>query len=216
MDTLNYILAFILHLDEHLIAFVTTYGAWAYVLLFTIIFCETGVILTAILPGDSLLFAAGALTASSGEALNVHFLFILLVTASTLGNCLNYFIGKWIGPRVFRSHKSWLFNYKNIEKAHSFYTRYGGKTLIIARFLPIIRTFAPFVAGIGQMTFRQFVAYSTIGAFLWIGILVYGSFLFGNIPLVKQHFSLVIIAIIVLSIMPACFEFLRRKLSTTS
>lgn len=216
MDALNYILTFILHLDEHLIAFVTTYGAWAYVLLFTIIFCETGIILTAILPGDSLLFAAGALTASAGKALDVHFLFVLLVIASTLGNCLNYMIGKWIGPRIFRSHKSWLFNYKNIEKAHGFYTRYGGKTLIIARFLPIIRTFAPFVAGIGQMTFRQFVVYSAIGAFLWIGILVYGSFLFGNIPVVKQHFSLVIIAIIILSIMPACIEFLRRKLSTAN
>lgn len=212
MNTLHHIIAFILHLDEHLIAFVTAYGAWAYILLFLIIFCETGIILTAILPGDSLLFAAGALTASAEDALNVHFLFVLLVIASILGNCLNYFIGHWVGPRIFRSNKSWIFNQKNITKAHSFYARYGGKTLIIARFLPIIRTFAPFVAGIGQMRFRQFFAYSGIGAFLWIGILVYGSFLFGNIPIVKQHFSLVIIAIIVLSIMPAFFEFMRRKL----
>lgn len=212
MDTLHYIANFILHLDEHLIAFVATYGAWTYALLFLIIFCETGIILTAILPGDSLLFAAGALTASATDSLNVHLLFALLVTASTLGNSLNYFIGKWLGPKVFRSNKSWLFNQKNIDKAHGFYERYGGKTIIIARFLPIIRTFAPFVAGIGYMTYRQFVVYSLIGAFLWIGILVYSSFLFGNIPVVKQHFSLVIVAIIVLSIMPALIEFLRRKL----
>jgi membrane-associated protein len=213
MDTLHYILNFILHLDDHLIAFVTAYGAWTYALLFLIIFCETGIIITAVLPGDSLLFAAGALTASATDALNVHILFALLVTASTLGNGLNYFIGKWLGPKVFRSSNSWIFNQKNIDKAHGFYERYGGKTIIIARFLPIIRTFAPFVAGIGYMTYRQFLIYSVIGAFLWIGILVYGSFLFGNIPFVKQHFSLVIIAIIFLSIVPALLEVLRRKLS---
>jgi membrane-associated protein len=213
MDTLHYVITFILHLDEHLIAFVTTYGAWTYALLFLIIFCETGIILTAVLPGDSLLFAAGALTASATDALNVHVLFALLVIASTLGNGLNYFIGKWLGPKVFRSSRSWIFNQKNIDKAHGFYERYGGKTIIIARFIPIIRTFAPFVAGIGYMTHRQFFVYSAIGAFLWIGILVYSSFLFGNIPIVKQHFSLVIIAIVILSILPALFEVVRRKLS---
>jgi membrane-associated protein len=214
METLHYIVNFILHLDQHLIAFVTTYGAWTYALLFLIIFCETGIILTAVLPGDSLLFAAGALTASATDALNVHILFALLVVASTLGNGLNYFIGKWLGPKVFRSNKSWIFNQKNIDKAHSFYERYGVKTIIIARFVPIIRTFAPFVAGIGYMTPRQFMTFSAVGAFLWIGILVYGSFIFGNIPFVKQHFSLVIIAIIVLSILPAAIELVRQKLPT--
>lgn len=211
MDILNFILSFILHLDEHLIAFVTTYGAWTYFLLFLIIFCETGIIFTAILPGDSLLFAAGALTATVSDNLNVHILFASLVTASVLGNGLNYFIGKWLGPKVFCSQKSLLFNPKHLEKAHGFFERYGGKTIIIARFLPIIRTFAPFVAGLGYMTYRQFLMFSFIGAFLWIGVLVYGAFMFGNIPIVKEHFSLVIVAIIILSITPAVFEILRRK-----
>jgi membrane-associated protein len=208
---LHYLINFVLHLDEHLIAFVTTYGMWAYALLFLIIFCETGIIFTAVLPGDSLLFAAGALTAHAADVLNVHFLFVLLVMASVMGNGLNYLIGKWLAPKVFCSRRSWLFNKKYIEKAHGFYERYGGKTIIIARFVPIIRTFAPFVAGVGYMTYRQFLLYSLIGAFLWIGILVYGSYLFGNIPLVRQHFSLVMVAIIALSILPALIEFLRQR-----
>lgn len=211
MDMIHFLLDFLLHLDQHLIAFVTAYGTWTYALLFLIIFCETGIIFTAILPGDSLLFAAGALTASLGNVLNVHILFFLLATASIAGNGLNYFIGKWLGPRIFRSKHSLLFNPKNIEKTHEFFERYGGKAIIIARFMPIFRTFAPFVAGIGYMTYRQFFMYSVIGAMLWIGTLVYGSYLFGNIPVVKDHFSLVIIAIIVLSVMPALFEILRRK-----
>ena len=211
MDILNFLLNFILHLDVHLIAFVNNYGAWTYILLFLIIFCETGIIFTAILPGDSLLFAAGALCANVSDILNVHVLFGLLFTASILGNGLNYFIGKWLGPKVFRSKRSWLFNPKHLDRAHQFFEKYGGKTIIIARFLPIIRTFAPFIAGVGYMTYRQFFVYSVIGAFLWIGILVYGSFMFGNIPIVKEHFSLVIIAIIILSITPAIFEILRSK-----
>ena len=216
MDILNFLLNFLLHLDEHLIAFVNNYGAWTYFLLFLIIFCETGIIFTAILPGDSLLFAAGALSANVSDTLNVHVLFCLLVVASVAGNGLNYFIGKWLGPKVFRSRHSWLFNQKHLDKAHYFFERYGGKTIIIARFLPIIRTFAPFVAGIGYMTYRQFFVYSLIGALLWIGILVYGSFMFGNIPIVKEHFSLVIVAIIVLSITPAAFEIVRRKYLSAS
>lgn len=212
MDILNFLLNFILHLDQHLIAFVTAYGSWTYVLLFCIIFCETGIIFMAILPGDSLLFAAGALTANVSEIINVHILFLYLVVASVLGNGLNYFIGKWLGPKVFRSRHSWLFNQRHIDHAHGFFERYGGKTIIIARFIPIIRTFAPFIAGIGYMTYRQFFFYSVIGAFLWIGLLVYGSYLFGNIPIVKEHFSIVIVAIVLLSILPAIIEVLRRKL----
>jgi len=216
MDILHFLLNFMLHLDDHLIAFVNTYGTWTYVLLFCIIFCETGIIFTAIMPGDSLLFAAGALSANVSETLNVHVLFMLLVTASVLGNCLNYMIGKTLGPMVFRSQHSWFFNKKHLYKAHQFYESYGGKTILIARFIPIIRTFAPFIAGIGYMTFRQFVLYSLIGALLWIAILVYGSFIFGNIPIVKEHFSLVIIAIIILSILPAFVEILRRKYSKST
>jgi membrane-associated protein len=216
MDIFHFLLDFLLHLDKHLIAFVTAYGTWTYALLFLIIFCETGIIFTAILPGDSLLFAAGALTANLGDVLNIHILFILLTTASIAGNGLNYFIGKWLGPIVFRSKKSLLFNPKNIEKTHAFFERYGGKAIIIARFMPIFRTFAPFVAGIGYMTYRQFFLYSVIGALLWIGTLVYGSYFFGNIPIVKENFSLVIVAIIGLSITPALFEILRRKLIKTA
>lgn len=216
MDILYFLIDFMLHLDKHLIAFVTTYGTWTYALLFLIIFCETGIIFTAILPGDSLLFAAGALTASLGDILNIHILFLLLTTASIAGNGLNYFIGKWLGPIVFRSKRSLVFNPKNIEKTHAFFERYGGKAIIIARFMPIFRTFAPFVAGIGYMTYRQFFMYSVIGAVLWIGTLVYGSYLFGNIPIVKENFSLVILAIIVLSITPALFEVLRRKFIKTA
>ncbi len=212
METLHYLFNFVLHLDEHLIAFVTAYGIWTYALLFLIIFCETGIIFSAVLPGDSLLFAAGALTANVADVLNVHLLFALLVAASVLGNGLNYFIGKWVAPKVFCSKDSWLFNKKHINHAHGFFERYGGKTIIIARFIPMVRTFTPFVAGIGYMTFRQFLIYSLIGALLWVGFLVYGSYYFGNIPIVRQHFSLVILAIITLSILPALIEFLRRKL----
>lgn len=213
MDFINFVLDFFLHLDKHLIAFVSMYGAWTYFLLFMIIFCETGIIFSAILPGDSLLFAAGALTASLENVLNIHILFVLLTIASIIGNCLNYFVGKSLGPLIFRSKRSLIFNPKNIEKTHAFFERYGGKAIIIARFTPIFRTFAPFVAGIGYMTFRQFFIYSVAGAFLWIGTLVYGSYLFGNIPIVKENFSLVILAIIAISIMPALFEILRRKLT---
>ncbi len=211
MDTLQVLIHFILHIDEHLIAFVTTYGAWTYALLFLIIFCETGIIFTAFLPGDSLLFATGALTASMAGVLNIHVLFILLVTASVIGNGFNYLIGKWIGPKVFCSKNSWIFNQKHIEKAHVFYERYGGKAIVIARFIPIIRTVVPFIAGVGYMTYRQFFIYNLLGALLWIGLLVYGSYLFGNIPFVKQHFSFVILAIIVLSLMPPVIEFIRHK-----
>lgn len=216
MDILNFLLDFLLNLDQHLIAFVTEYGTWTYILLFAIIFCETAIIFAAILPGDSLLFAAGALTANVGDVLNVHTLFLLLLIASVAGNGVNYFIGKWLGPKVFRSENSWLFNKKHLDLAHSYFERYGGKTIIIARFLPIVRTFAPFVAGIGYMTYKQFFIYTLIGAFLWIGGIIYGSYLFGNIPIVKEHFSIVIIAIIVLSVTPAIFEILRRRLMKPS
>jgi membrane-associated protein len=212
MDTLHALINFILHIDEQLIAFVTTYGAWTtYALLFLIIFCECGIVFAAFLPGDSLLFATGALTASTGDVLNIHTLFILLVIASVTGNGLNYFIGNWIGPKVFHSRNSWLFNKKYIEKAHVFYERYGGKAIVIARFVPIIRTLVPFIAGVGYMTYRQFFFYNLLGALLWIGGIVYGSYLFGNIPIVKQHFSLVILAIILLSLMPPLVEIIRHK-----
>lgn len=211
MTTLHYLINFILHLDDHLIAFVTAYGAWTYALLFAIIFCETGIIFAAFLPGDSLLFATGALTASLPGVLNVHVLFALLVAASVIGNGVNYFIGKWIGPKVFRSGNSLFFNRSHILRAHYFYERYGGKAIIIARFIPIIRTVVPFVAGVGYMTYRYFFIFNLIGALLWVGGLVYVSYWFGNIPFVKQHFSLVILAIIGISLLPPVVEIIRHR-----
>ncbi len=211
MNTLHYLINFILHIDQHLIAFVLDYGNWTYVLLFLIIFCESGIIFAAFLPGDSLLFATGALTASLNGVLNIHALFILLAIASVTGNGLNYFIGNWVGPKVFCSRSSWIFNRKHIEQAHVFYERYGGKAIVIARFIPIIRTIVPFIAGVGYMKYRQFFFYNLLGALLWIGGLVYGSYLFGNIPFVKLHFSLVILAIIVISLMPPVVEMIRHQ-----
>lgn len=203
-------LNYILNIDDHLLNFVSMYGAWAYAVLFMIIFCETGLVITPFLPGDSLLFAAGALAANSDNALNVHLLFILLATASVIGNTLNYLIGRFLGPKVFCSQKSWLLNKSHLDEAHSFYQRYGGKTIIIARFIPIVRTFAPFVAGVGYMSYSSFLFYNLISAILWIGSLLYISYWFGNIPLVKDHFSYVILGIIALSLIPPILEILRR------
>lgn len=202
---------YILHIDDHLLNFVSIYGVWAYAALFMIIFCETGLVVTPFLPGDSLLFAAGALAAASlDNALNVHILFVLLVTASVLGNALNYMIGRFLGPKVFRAQNSWLLNKSHIEEAHTFYQRYGVKTLILARFIPIIRTFAPFVAGVGYMNYGTFFFYNLISGVLWVGSLLYLSYWFGNIPVVKENFSLVILGIIALSLIPPLFEILRR------
>jgi membrane-associated protein len=210
MDLLHAFFSFIMHIDQHMISFLATYGTWTYALLFLIIFCETGLVVTPFLPGDSLLFATGALTANSANTLNIHLLFILLVTASILGNGLNYFIGKWLGPKVFNSPTSFLLNKKYLARAHSFYETYGGKTIIIARFIPIIRTFAPFVAGIGYMSATRFFFYNIIGAILWIGGLLYISYLFGNLPLIKEHFSTIILAIIGISLLPPIIETLRQ------
>jgi len=202
---------FILHIDQNLISFVTHYGVWAYVLLFLIIFCETGLVVAPFLPGDSLLFASGALAAHAGDALNIHVLFMLLVVASTLGNTANYFIGKFIGPRIFHQTNSYLFNRKYLEKAHRFYQQHGGKAIIIARFIPIIRTFVPFLAGVGYMEKHKFFIYNFIGALLWIGSLLYISYLFGNIPIIRNHFPHMIIAIILLSLFPPIIELLRQR-----
>ncbi len=215
METLHQLLNFVLHLDHHLTTFVTLYGMWTYGLLFLIIFCETGLVVTPFLPGDSLLFAAGAIAAGTSDALNIHLLFVLLVIASITGNGLNYFIGRLIGPKIFFSNKSWFFNKDYLDKAHRFYERFGGKTIIIARFIPIIRTFAPFVAGVGYMSYRQFYFYNIIGAVLWIGSLLYGSYWFGNLPFIKDHFSTVILAIIVISLLPPVIELVRHKCSKT-
>lgn len=211
MDILN----LVLQLDQHLITFVNNYGLWTYGLLFIIIFCETGLVVTPILPGDSLLFAAGAIAAGTDNLLNIHILFLLLAFASILGNTVNYQIGRWVGPAVFRSETSRFFNKNYLFSAHHFYNKHGAKTLILARFLPIIRTFVPFVAGIGYMSYQKFIFYNVIGAFLWIGGLLYVSYWFGNFPIIKEHFSLLILFIIIITLLPPLFGMARHYLKSS-
>jgi membrane-associated protein len=202
METLHYLLSYLLHIDTYLFAFTAQYGTGTYFILFAIIFCETGLIVTPFLPGDSLLFTAGSIAASS-DTLSISLLFILLIIASTLGNKLNYLIGRKMGPAVFSAKHSWLLNKKHLTEAHRFYELHGGKTIILARFIPIIRTFAPFIAGVGSMSLKQFSFYNVISAFLWIGCLLAAGYCFGTLPFVKEHFSLVIYGIIILSLLPA-------------
>jgi membrane-associated protein len=209
MDWIKYGIDIFLHLDQHLGNIIRDYGVWTYLLLFIIIFCETGLVITPILPGDSLLFAAGAFAASG--ALDPLWLFILLSTAAVAGDSVNYWAGNLIGPKIFQKEKVRFFKKEYLDRTHAFYERHGGKTIIIARFIPIIRTFAPFVAGIGQMTYLKFFAYNVIGGLSWIVIFIFGAYFFGNIPVVKRNFTLVIIAIIIISILPGIIEFLRQR-----
>lgn len=203
----------ILHIDVYLNTFVTTYGFWTYLALFAVIFCETGLVVTPFLPGDSLLFAAGSIAAQPGNPLNIAILFLLLFAASILGNQINYLLGRAIGPRVFQAKNSWLLNKKHLTEAHAFYEKHGGKTIIFARFLPIIRTFAPFVAGIGAMNLKHFTLYNIVSALLWIGSLLGLGYFLGSLPAIKEHFSLVIYGIIFISLLPPVIAVLTRKSS---
>ncbi len=199
----------VLHLDRHLQWLVSNYGVWIYLILFLIIFCETGLVVTPFLPGDSLLFVAGTVAATGG--MDVHLLALLLIIAAILGDTVNYWVGHYLGPRVFHYENSIWLNRRHLDRAHEFYERHGGKTIIIARFVPIIRTYAPFVAGMGSMTYRHFLSYNIGGAVLWVVSLLYAGFFFGNIPIIKQNLTLVIIGIIILSIMPGVVEYLRHR-----
>jgi len=194
---------------ELILNIIQNYGAWAYSILFLIIFAETGFVVTPFLPGDSLVFAVGALAASG--SLNVSWLFILLGAAAVLGNVINYQIGRFIGPKIFLKENIRFLNKEYLERTHQFYEKHGGKVIIISRFVPILRTFAPFVAGVGKMTYQRFLIYNLIGGISWIGLFLFGGFYFGNIPLVKQNFSLVILAIILISILPAVLHSFRRR-----
>jgi membrane-associated protein len=200
----------VLHLDQYLKWLVENYGAWVYLILFLIIFCETGLVVTPFLPGDSLLFVAGTLAASG--SMDVHAVFALLVLAAFAGDNTNYWIGRYLGPRMFRRERSRLFNPAHLEHTHRFYERHGAKTVIFARFLPIIRTFAPFVAGIGRMLYPRFMFYSFSGSVFWIAFFVYGGYYFGNIPFVKQNLTLFILGIVFVSILPGIIGFARQKL----
>ncbi len=194
----------ILHLDQYLQTIVNEYYFWAYAILFLILFMETGVVVTPFLPGDSLLFAAGALAALG--SFNVGILLLTLIIAAVLGDTLNYHIGKYLGPKVFKKESSFFFNKEHLVRAQSFYEKHGKKTIILARFIPIIRTFAPFVAGIGTMSYRVFLWYNFIGGFLWCTLFILGGFLFGNIPWVKDNFGVIVIGIIVVSFIPLLKE----------
>jgi membrane-associated protein len=198
-----------IHLDRHLVWLMQQYGVWVYLIVFLVVFCETGLVVTPLLPGDSLLFALGAL-AGIGD-LNVLWLFTLLSVAAIAGDTVNYFIGHYVGPRVFHEDTSRFFKREYLEKTHRFYEKYGGKTIVIARFMPIIRTFAPFVAGIGSMTYAKFILYNVVGGIAWVAVFVFGGYYFGNMPVVKSNFTLVIMAIIIISVMPGVIEYIRSR-----
>ena len=210
MELLLYLADILLHLDTHLSALLQQYGPQIYLLLFLIIFCETGLVIAPFLPGDSLLFVAGTLWAAAGMEVNA--LIATLDAAALLGDNCNYWIGRFLGRRVFRWENSRLFNRKALDYTHAFYERHGGKTLVIARFLPLIRTFAPFVAGVGSMRYPRFLGFSVIGALVWVVSLVYAGYFLGNIPVVRQNLSVVILIIIALSLAPVAFELLRVRL----
>lgn len=201
---------FVLHLDEHLTVFVANYGLWIYALLFLVIFCETGLVVTPFLPGDSLLFLAGALAARPEAGLNAHLLVVLLIIAAVLGDATNYMIGRYFGKKLFSNPDSKLFRQSHLEKTHDFFERYGGKTIIIARFIPIIRTFAPFVAGMAKMSYRRFALYNVAGGVIWVVFFIYLGLMIGNFPWVQENLKLLILAIMIISVMPAVYEVLRH------
>lgn len=207
MEFLSQIIDILLHLDVHLNAWAAWMGVWLYIVIFAVVFCETGLVVTPFLPGDSLLFACGALAASEGSAINLWVLIPVVFIAAVAGDFCNYEIGKWLGPKVFSRENSLLLNKNHLQKAHAFYEKYGGKTIILARFIPIIRTFAPFVAGIGKMSYFHFAAFNVVGALLWAVLFTLGGFLFADLPVVQHHFHYVVLAIIVLSVLPAVYEF---------
>lgn len=214
MQYINQLFDTILHIDLYLNAFVTTYGFWTYLALFLVIFCETGLIVTPFLPGDSLLFAAGSIAAQPTNSINILILFLLLLAASLLGNQINYLVGKAIGPKIFTTKRTWFFNQKHLHETHQFYERHGGKTIILARFIPIIRTFAPFVAGIGEMELIHFSLYNFVSALLWIGSILSLGYFLGSLQMVKDNFTLVVYGVIVLSILPPIFAFINHKVAS--
>ena len=209
MEFFSFIIDFILHIDQHLTELAAQYGVWIYGILFLIIFCETGLVVMPLLPGDSLLFAAGSIAAIG--KMNIHLMVVLLIIAAILGDAVNFMVGKYFGEKLFSNPNSKIFKQSHLQKTQQFYAKHGGKTIILARFIPIVRTFAPFVAGMGHMTYHHFLAYNVIGGVLWVTLFSYLGYFFGNLPIVKDNLSLVLIAIIVLSILPGIIEIIRHK-----
>jgi len=200
---------FILHIDKYLIDLINLFGLWIYIILFLIIFCETGFVVTPFLPGDSLLFTSGTLAGIG--SMNLYFLFIIFTTAAILGDSTNYFIGYKIGPKVFNQEKSIFFNKEYLNKAEKFYEKHGNKAIFLSRFIPIIRTFAPFVAGIGKMNYFKFLLYNVLGGLTWVSLFLFGGYFFGNIPFVKENFSFFIVGIIVISFIPIIIKIIKSK-----
>jgi len=200
-----------LHLDVHLNEWAGALGLWLYVVLFLIVFCETGLVVTPFLPGDSLLFAVGALLSVPGTPLSLSAMVVLLCIAAVLGDAVNYTIGYRVGPRVFTSETSWLLNKEHLVRTQHFYEKYGGKTIVLARFMPIVRTFAPFVAGIGQMNYPRFAMFNVTGGIAWVCSFLFAGYFFGAVPVVKRNFHLVIVAIVIISVLPPIFEYLRAR-----
>lgn len=205
MSTIEFVRDLFLNLDEHLHRVIDTWGPWTYVLLFVIILCETGLVVTPFLPGDSLLFAAGAMAALFPDTLGIVTLLVLLSVAAILGDSLNYAIGRWIGPRAFKIDK-WFLKHEHLERTQEFYARHGGKTIVLARFVPIVRTFAPFVAGVGRMHYPQFAFYNVIGGLAWVLICTLAGYFFGNFEPVKKNFELVVVGIVLVSVLPLAWE----------
>ncbi len=211
MELITNFIELILHLDKHLNDIIQNWGVWCYLIFFVVIFCETGLVVTPFLPGDSLLFALGALSVPPDNALNIGWLFIILSAAAVLGDSANYAIGKYLGEMILRHQGKWFLKKEHIDRTHQFYEKYGAKTIVLARFVPIVRTFAPFIAGVGEMTYLKFFSYNVVGGVLWITLFLLGGYFFGNIPVIKRNFTIVIFAIIIISIMPAVIEVIRQK-----
>ncbi|HHR6129049.1 TPA: DedA family protein [Providencia alcalifaciens] len=211
MEFISFIIDFILHIDVHLAELVAEYGVWVYGILFLILFCETGLVVTPFLPGDSLLFVAGALAALPSNDLNVHVMVLLMIIAAIIGDAVNYAIGRIFGEKLFKNPDSKIFRRSYLDKTHQFYEKHGGKAIILARFVPIVRTFAPFVAGMGKMSYRHFAFYNVTGALLWVLLFTYAGYLFGDLPIVQKNLKLLIVAIIFISILPGVIEIIRHR-----
>jgi membrane-associated protein len=209
MDFISRIIDFIIHLDKHLAQLIQNYGIWTYLILFVVIFCETGLVVTPFLPGDSLLFAAGTFAAIG--SLKVGWLLLVLSAAAVIGDTVNYWIGYIIGPKAFHKERARFFKKEYLDRTHQFYEKYGAETIIIARFVPVIRSFAPFVAGIGKMSYWKFISYNVIGGVGWVAVFIFGGYFFGSIAFVKKHFTIIIFAIILISMVPGIVEFIRHR-----
>ncbi|MDR0864600.1 MAG: DedA family protein [Candidatus Symbiothrix sp.] len=211
MDFINWLIDFVLHIDVHLEVLIAQYGMWIYAILFLIIFCETGLVVTPFLPGDSLLFVAGTLSAIGANHINVHLMALLLISAAILGDSCNYAIGKFFGEKLFSNPHSKVFKQSYLKKTHNFYEKHGGRTIIFARFVPIVRTFTPFVAGMGKMTYFRFISFCVVAAVIWVSLFMYAGYFFGELDFVKHNLSVLIIAIIFISLLPAVIEVVRQR-----